>query len=485
MRHRTVVTAALLFLLVSVACSPVAVAQEAAEPPQGTITVDFPPPGVPFGTFVKMISEQGDMQLLTTADIAKQLVSIYLADVTPKAALDAVLRAQGLRLDAVEGSHVMVIVLDEEDVTEQPLVTAYFFLEHLRATAEVGDLNLFVFDTEGEEAEDTQGEESIEDVLKVVLMEGAKGKSTSVKGEASYDAENGLITVRGTPEGVERARELINRLDREPQQVMIQATLASLTDDASQQLGLKWTPSAFARGAARLHKFPFSCDWVDTAEDAGAMTFGVLSFQDFLVELEALEADGDVRVLANPNIAVIEGKRASVSIADDIVVSKVETVDADLNTITEEVQRREVGVTLVAEVKVHANGDITLMVQPKVVSAAQSTFFDDEVDLLGRGASTIVRVADGQTIAIGGLYRTDEVKTERKVPFFGDIPYVGRWLFTYVETSERKTELVIFLTPRRLTPENIREDAEQKTKRIGVTEPYGPAVLQPHIGGTE
>ena len=65
----------------------------------------------------------------------------------------------------------------------------------------------------------------------------------------------------------------------------------------------------------------------------------------------------------------------------------------------------------------------------------------------GKTGSTIVRMRDGTTVVLGGLIQTEEARNLRKVPLLGDIPFVGKWLFTGTYKANRKRELVIFVTP--------------------------------------
>ena len=107
------------------------------------------------------------------------------------------------------------------------------------------------------------------------------------------------------------------------------------------------------------------------------------------------------------------------------------------------------GLTLKVTPQVNKEGYITMIVQPSysdVVASAITVQGSTVYDPVSRGASTMVRVKNGQTVVIGGMLASTETKTVKKVPLLGYIPIIG-WLFTSVSSRRTNTDLVIFLTP--------------------------------------
>jgi len=394
-------------------------------------------PSVPLQIFLKVITERSDMKLVTTGELAKREVSVYLADVTPREALEAVLAAQGLYLEAQEGSSVLLI--KEND-------SAFFPLEHVAA-------------------EDLQG------VVPTLMGE---------EGRVGLDPTTNVIAVEGSRSAIEKVRKMVSQVDKTPGQVLIEAVLVEINEDAGSQLGIRWEPSAFFRGAVRQTRLPFTGGYVKEEDDADAFVFGLVSFQDFFVQLQFMERDGTARIIATPRIAVIEGKEATIKITSNIVVATELTRETEqLDLITEEPVYSEVGVTLKTTPQVHPDGQITLKVEPSVSTAARARFFAEAVDTFHRSASTTVMVQDGETIAIGGLLRTDETIQTHKVPVLGDIPLL-KYLFTHKDTVAAKTDLVVFLTPRILNAERIREEATEQKERIRLSELLEEAAIDHH-----
>jgi len=114
------------------------------------------------------------------------------------------------------------------------------------------------------------------------------------------------------------------------------------------------------------------------------------------------------------------------------------------------VERRRVGLTLKVTPQVNKEGYVTLIAQPSYSNAVEAGVTGADgakiMNPLSRGASTMVRVKNGQTVVIGGMLSSNEDKIVRKVPLLGYIPIIG-WLFTSVSSKRTNTDLVIFITP--------------------------------------
>ena len=112
-------------------------------------------------------------------------------------------------------------------------------------------------------------------------------------------------------------------------------------------------------------------------------------------------------------------------------------------------ERFETGLNLTVTPQVNREGYITMLIQPSFTNVLESRVSSQSnrvFDPTTRGASTLVRVKNGQTLVLGGLLESRESKAVRKVPFLGYIPLIG-WLFTSTSNQRSNTDLVIFITP--------------------------------------
>jgi type II secretory pathway component GspD/PulD (secretin) len=113
-----------------------------------------------------------------------------------------------------------------------------------------------------------------------------------------------------------------------------------------------------------------------------------------------------------------------------------------------QVQKEEVGIKLHVLPKVNVDGDITVHVMPEVSSIFEFIGPDKNIPRVKkRTSSTTIRVKDGETIIIGGLISRDMKDTEYKVPYLNKIPLLGKKLFTSSDVVEKKTDLIIQITP--------------------------------------
>lgn len=148
----------------------------------------------------------------------------------------------------------------------------------------------------------------------------------------------------------------------------------------------------------------------------------------------------------------MNNKTAIIQIARDAAVgtsSSVTSAGGAAGEASTSLERRRIGLNLLVTPQVNKEGFITMIVQPSysdITPSAITVQGETVYDPVSRGASTMVRVKNGQTVVIGGMLSSTETKTVKKVPLLGYIPIVG-WLFTSVSSRRTNTDLVIFLTP--------------------------------------
>jgi type II secretory pathway component GspD/PulD (secretin) len=419
-RSRLAVALAAALLAAMTVCAEPAPAQPAAVQPDARSDWNFP--SVPLGAFMKAVSEKGNLKLVCDVKLAKTPISVYLPSATAQQALDAVCDANGLYYESQPDSGVMVIREQE---------SAFFKLQHA----------------------DTK---SLKDAL--TTMAGDKGK-------VSFDDKNNVVAVKGRPQDIKHIREMIANVDREPRQVLIEATFAELTDKALRDLGVKWKVNASLTGASRETAFPIGYfkDDVDKAREWG---MGRLSFADASVQLEAMESEGKATVLAKPRIMALDGREAQIKITTNTVIAtKLTRQSTGQELVTEEPVYAEVGITLKTTPRIHPTDKITLMVEPSVSTASQSPFFKSAVDTFSRSAVTTLVVEHGQTVVIGGLLRREENEITQKVPVLGNLPLVGN-AFTHRHKDHEKRDLVVFLTPRILDKQASELEAAKAKARV-------------------
>jgi type II secretion system protein D len=326
---------------------------------------------------------------------------------------------------------------------------------------------------------------------------------------------NSLI-ISATPRYRAQIMQLIEDLDREPQQVAIQALLVEVTLQDNDEFGVELgfqdsilfdrslldTPQTITTTTTQNNVtttaqqiisqsatpgFPFnnlplgnniathpskvgtqglsSFSLGRTNQDLG---YGGLvlsaSSESVNVLIRALSARRNVRVLSRPSVTVLDNQIAEIQVGQIVPVTNGVTINN--NNVIPTILRDNAGIILTVTPRISQDGQVVM-----VVAAEKSLYSGAGVTLLtdtnGRDvtapikdittASTTVKVPDGQTIVMGGMITNSEDTSERKVPWLGDIPVIGQ-AFRFDSFEHRRTELLIFLTPRVI---RCDEDAEQ------------------------
>ena len=280
------------------------------------------------------------------------------------------------------------------------------------------------------------------------------------------------IHVEARPRAVRRLREVIGvTMERANRQVSLEARVLEVRLENQFSLGVNWSllPNLFnsnkggiANGGGVLSQ---------TAASGGtAMTFGILDTNDFSVFVDALQQQGQVRVLSSPRVSTLNNQPASIAVTDQIpyIVREVFT-EAGVARTEFSVEFAQSGVNLEVLPLIGEDGLLSVSVTPSVREQIGTAVTPDgfvTVPIISeRQATTTVRVADGQAIALGGLRSTRKNETRQGVPFLMDLPWLGAFFSSTVQDRD-EVELMIVLVPRVLDDTWIDEEVSRGTHRL-------------------
>ncbi len=193
---------------------------------------------------------------------------------------------------------------------------------------------------------------------------------------------------------------------------------------------------------------------------------------NFQATLRALATSGKAKVLSRPSVVARDGQLARIVVGQSVPLPNgVSFYTSGGNTIPIiNVNYTDVGIIMNVTPFIDSNGKVEMIVQPQIssVSQTQSQSLSAQVNapyINVRSADTVVVTPDSETVVIGGLIAEDQTKSVRKVPWLGDIPWIGN-LFRTTSKTGAKTELLIFLTPRIIrTPADFAAITGQQTGR--------------------
>ncbi|MFQ5827590.1 MAG: secretin N-terminal domain-containing protein, partial [Candidatus Methylomirabilia bacterium] len=285
----------------------------------------------------------------------------------------------------------------------------------------------------------------------------------SEDGKAVISRTAGLIAVTDFPRNLRRVAQYLELVEGSAQrQVMIQAQVIEVALSKDFSAGIDW--SLVARQSLRLGPLGVVTGALtggsliaQTLAPAAADLFQVgvssqLGSQTVQVLLKALSAQGKVAILSSPKISTLNNQKAVMKVAvDDVFFTVTRERDPTTGVVTETVTPQTVTEGIVLDVTPQIGEDDTIImnIRPSIserVGQATSPSGDVVPIVAVRAADTVVRVKDGQTVVIGGLMQNRSSRNVTGVPLLQDVPVLGG-LFRQRQDDDRKTELVILLTP--------------------------------------
>lgn len=320
-----------------------------------------------------------------------------------------------------------------------------------------------------------------------------------------YEGTNALI-IAANPDVQRTLGELIRQLDTRPEQVLVEAIVVEIGNEAAKKLGVQFlvggkdapfaatnysnaSPNiltiAGAIGAEELTRTTTTVNGNttttatnsalgDSLQEAAAAS--ILSatggFGGFALDIgknaifgtiiNAIAADTESNLLATPHIVTLNNQKAKFLVGQEVPVSTGEQLSANFENAFRTVQRQEVGIKLEVTPQVNAQGDVKLFLKQEVSSVAGPVSSrSSDLILNKREFETTLTVGDGQLLAIGGLLNDDERRTIERIPLLSDIPIIGE-LFKSRSRSRSKTNLMVFIRPTIL---RSREDGDRLTAR--------------------
>ena len=297
----------------------------------------------------------------------------------------------------------------------------------------------------------------------------------SDRGTVTVDERTNTLIVKDVANSIENIRTLISKIDIPVRQVMIEARIVSATDSFSKEIGVRW--GILSNGAANnrsllvggsnqtladLKDFDIETTTingqtvsypsydisrpdnlnVDLGVDnpAGSIAFGLLSLSDVMLDLElsALQADNRGEVISTPKVLTADKQTAKVSSGTQIPYQEASASGATTTSF------REAALSLEATPNITPDGKIGLQL---LITNGTPTIINNQVAISEDSISTNVIVEDGQTVVLGGVFRNRTNNNVDKVPFLGDLPYIGR-AFRKDVRNNNKEELLIFVTPK-------------------------------------
>jgi len=266
------------------------------------------------------------------------------------------------------------------------------------------------------------------------------------RGSLSVDTRTNTLVAHQPEDRLAELRQLVAQLDVPVRQVAIEARIVEANLDYEKSLGVRWGRRLYGE-TTQLGKDVFVDLGVERAGSSiglGLLRGGVL----LDLELSAMEKTGNGEIISQPKVVTADKETARILKGTEVPYQ--ETTKSGATSVA----FREASLSLEVTPQITPDGKVIMTVkvtkdEPDFVNA-----LNDVPPIRKNEVNAKVRVADGETIVIGGVYSTTQNNVVDKVPFFGDLPYVGR-LFRRDALQEKKSELLVFLTPRIMSDQAI------------------------------
>lgn len=298
-------------------------------------------------------------------------------------------------------------------------------------------------------------------------------------GSLRIDERSNKIAVTDYPEKLEEISNIISAFDEKPLQVLIDAQIIEVKPSDQFQMGINW--EYFIKKNFDIKTvLPVSEQNVlsigaaaGTIAVAGAPAVALAAGQ-YKGIIDMLRTVGEVNVLSSPRIMALNNQEAKIHIGrrDAYITSTTSQGGTGTAITSQSVNFVDIGIQLRVTPTISKDGFVTMKIKPEVSDArpklVKSQDQDTEIPIVSTSESeTTVMVKDGVTIIIGGLAQDKKTKTVTKIPFLGDIPFLGM-IFRSTDDKVEKDELIILLTPHIISGEKSYVDFSELPPKEGM-----------------
>ena len=372
-----------------------------------------------------VLAKESGYNIVTDPSVNTQdKISIHLDDVPIEEAINLVVRAVGLGYEIVGNSF---LIADPKKLDKEVGITPHIIELKYADALEVKEL--------------------LSDLSKQIQV----------------DVSGNKLLINTSPRKIAEIKRVIEGIDVPAIQVLLETRLIEVALDIDKKLGIDWSKLAKYTNILAENAEALTGGSGSVVPDPGALgtlpataPFNRLNEDNLIpgkfsrqmtafdITLDFLIKDNKADILADSKLVTLNGREATIKMVD--IVPYILSSGGVGGQV--QVQREEVGIKLTVLPSVNMDGDITVKVETEVASIFEFIGPDRNIPRVkSRSSTTTIRVKDGESIIIGGLISKDRKNTVYKVPFLHKIPWIGKKLFTSTDLVDRKTDLIIQITP--------------------------------------
>lgn len=391
---------------------------------------------------------------LVTSDTVTGNLTLRLKNVPWDQALDIILKSKGLAMR--QSGNVMMVAPAAEIAAREKQE-----LEAQKQLVELEPLYTEIVEVKFAKAD------QLATLLSTTGSQGSGASSgdrgfLSKRGSITIDQRTNSLLIRDTAEHLEEIQQVIEHLDKPVRQVLIESRIVIANNDFNKELGVRFGAST-QNDNSSLGQFATSGNLdgttqiingedleqedrlnVDLPVTNAAGTIGLALAKLPLgmileLELSAMQAEGRGEIVSSPRVITSNQQQATIEQGTEIPYQEASSSGATSVSFKEAV--------LKLDVTPQITPDDRIVMDLEVSQDQVGSIFNGVPSIDTRSVQTQVLVDNGETVVLGGIYEQNTQDNIERVPFFGDLPYVG-FLFKNTAKTDQKRELLVFVTPK-------------------------------------
>ncbi len=285
------------------------------------------------------------------------------------------------------------------------------------------------------------------------------------------DQRTNSILLMGEKADIVAIKNVIKSLDIMLEQVIIEAAIFEIGVQDSLSHGISWLYNNGSKDKTKIGAWDGQSVSTNSGNVANFVS-SALSYYQVIPDLDSTalinlaKTEGDARVISTPIIMTTDNTEATLSIGEQRpVVTSTDSYVTGSGSSRSNYEYKDIGIQLTVTPRINPQRVVVMELEQKADQIGEIVEIDNNKvpTILNREFSASIAVPDGGTVALGGLINTDYKDTINKIPILGDIPLIGRYLFSSVSKEEIQRELVVLLTPYVMTN---NDEANKQTERL-------------------
>ena len=387
--------------------------------PESRVTMNFR--GAQLVNVVRLLASQDNLNLILSGDIKGEL-TLTLEDVSLETALDAILHVNKYEW-FLQDNIIIVQPMTSQRVMSGELTTRIYRLSYIKGTTLTAAV-----------------EEALTDRGKIKAL-------SSTQSTEDSGGEQDILMITDIPSNFDLIDSIVKSLDVEGDQINIAVKFIETTLKHDETIGINWNlrETMYIPGGGEA-------DTTTTIKlghlkiPGETMSFATLTAPVVSAMLDLLANDGDTKLLQEPQVTTMSNSSANIVVGTTIPVLVPQGEGSVFGSNPYTYEEQSINVSLSVLPRVNSQDVISMKIDAVVQAVVGYVGAEQRPMVSTRSTNTNVRVANGETLLIGGLIFDNDLESMSKMPFLGDIPFIKK-LFRYRNTEREQRELLIFITP--------------------------------------